>query len=44
MRMRWTYHVASMGEKRNAYKFLTGNPERKRLFVRRDCTWEDNIN
>jgi hypothetical protein len=26
-RMRWTGHVARMGEKRNAYRILVGNPE-----------------
>jgi hypothetical protein len=26
-RMRWVRHVARMGEKRNAYKFLVGKPE-----------------
>jgi hypothetical protein len=26
-RMRWTGHVARMGEKRNAYRILVGKPE-----------------
>jgi hypothetical protein len=26
-RMRWAGHVARMGEKRNAYRILVGNPE-----------------
>jgi hypothetical protein len=26
-RMRWTGHVARMGEKRNAYRLLVGKPE-----------------
>jgi hypothetical protein len=26
-RMRWAGHVARMGKKRNAYRFLVGNPE-----------------
>jgi hypothetical protein len=26
-RMRWTGHVAHMGEKRNAYKVLVGKPK-----------------
>jgi hypothetical protein len=30
-RMRWTGHVARMGEKRNAYRILVGKPEGKRL-------------
>jgi hypothetical protein len=29
-RMRWTRHVARMGEKRNAYRILVGKPEGKR--------------
>jgi hypothetical protein len=29
-RMRWAWHVARMGEKRNAYRILVGKPEGKR--------------
>jgi hypothetical protein len=29
-RMRWAGHVARMGEKRNAYRFLVGKSEGKR--------------
>jgi hypothetical protein len=29
-RMRWTGHVAHVGEKRNAYRILVGKPEGKR--------------
>jgi hypothetical protein len=29
-RMKWTGHVARMGEKRNAYRILVGNSEGKR--------------
>jgi hypothetical protein len=29
-RMRWTGHVARMGEKRNAYRISVGKPEGKR--------------
>jgi hypothetical protein len=28
-RMRWSGHVARMGEKRNAYRLLVGKPEGK---------------
>jgi hypothetical protein len=28
-RMRWTGHVATMGQKRNAYTILVGRPEGK---------------
>jgi hypothetical protein len=34
-RMRWAGHVARMGEKRNAYRLLVGNPEGKRPLVLR---------
>jgi len=29
MRTRWAGHAASMGEKRNAYRFAFGKPEQK---------------
>jgi hypothetical protein len=29
-RMRWTGHVGCMGEKRNAFRVLVGNPEGRR--------------
>jgi hypothetical protein len=29
-RMRWAWHVARMGEKRNTYRILVGKPEGKR--------------
>jgi hypothetical protein len=32
-RMRYAGHVARMGEKRNAYRILVGNPEGKRPTV-----------
>jgi hypothetical protein len=28
-RMRWAWHVSSMGERRNVYKNLVGKPEGK---------------
>jgi hypothetical protein len=33
-RMRWAGHGARMGEKRNAYRILVGNPEGKGLLGR----------
>jgi hypothetical protein len=30
MRMRWVGYVARMGEKKNAYRIMVGNPEGKR--------------
>jgi hypothetical protein len=43
MRMSWAGHVARMGEKRNAYKILVGNPEGKRPLGRPRRRWVDNI-
>ena len=40
---RWAGHVASIGERRGAYKFLVGKPEGKRLLGRPKRRWEDNI-
>jgi hypothetical protein len=42
-RMRWAGHVARMGEKRNAYRILVGNPEGKRLLGRPRRRLENNI-
>jgi hypothetical protein len=43
-RMNWAGHVARMGEKRNAYRLLVGNPEGKRPLRRpRRSRWVDNI-
>jgi hypothetical protein len=36
-RMRWTGHVARMGEKRNVYRLLEGKPEGKRPLGRPRC-------
>jgi hypothetical protein len=42
-RMRWIGHVASMGTKRNAYRILVGNPERKRSLRRPRSRWVDIV-
>jgi hypothetical protein len=42
-RMRRAGHVARMGEKRNAYRILVGNPEGKRPLGRPRRRWVDNI-
>jgi hypothetical protein len=42
-RMRWAGHVAPMGEKRNVYRILVGNPEGKRPLGRPKRRWVDNI-
>jgi hypothetical protein len=38
-RMRCAGHVARMGEKRNAYRILVGNPEGKRPLGIPRCRW-----
>jgi hypothetical protein len=42
-RMRWTGHVARMGEKRNVYRLLVEKQEGKRLLGRPRNGWRDNI-
>jgi hypothetical protein len=42
-RMRWTGHVAHMGEMRNAYKMLTGKSDGKKASGRARHRWNDNI-
>jgi hypothetical protein len=37
----WVRHVARMGEMRNAYNILIGNPEYKKPLGRLKRTWED---
>jgi hypothetical protein len=41
--MRWAGHVALMGEKRNAYRILLGNPKRKRPLGSKRRRWVDNV-
>ena len=42
-RMRWTGHVARMGEERGVYRVLVGKPEGKRPLGRPRRKWVDNI-
>jgi hypothetical protein len=42
-RMRWTRHVARMGEGRNVYRVLVGKPEGKRPLGRPRRRWEDRL-
>ena len=42
-RMRWTGHVARMGEERGLYRLLVGKPEGKRPLGRPKRRWVDNI-
>jgi hypothetical protein len=42
-RMRWAGHVARMGETRNAYRLLVGNPVGKIPLGRPRRRWVDNI-
>jgi hypothetical protein len=41
--MRWTGHVARMGEGRGVYGVLVWRPEAKRPLRRPTRRWEDNI-
>jgi hypothetical protein len=43
MRIRWTGHVAGIGERRNVYRILVGKPEGTRPLGRPRCRWVDNI-
>jgi hypothetical protein len=42
-RVKWTGHVARMGEGRGVYRVLVGRPEGKRPLGRLSRRWEDNI-
>jgi len=42
-RMRWTGHVARMGEEKGMYRVLVGKPEAKTLLGRPRLRWVDNI-
>jgi hypothetical protein len=42
-RLRWTGHVACMGERRGAFRALVGKPEGRRPLERPRRRWEDNI-
>jgi hypothetical protein len=42
-RMKWTGHVACMGERSGVYRILVGKPEGKRPLGRPRRRWEDNI-
>jgi hypothetical protein len=42
-RVRWAWHVARMGEKRNVYRLLVGKPEGKRPLGSPRRRWMDNI-
>jgi hypothetical protein len=42
-RLRWTWNVAQMGDRRNAYRILVEKPEGKKQLERPRCTLVDNI-
>jgi hypothetical protein len=42
-RMRWTGHLARMGNERNVFKALVGKPEGKRPLTRPWRRWQDGI-
>jgi hypothetical protein len=41
--MRWAWHIARMGEERNAYTILVGKPGGKRPLGRPRHRWMNNI-
>jgi hypothetical protein len=41
--MKWAWHVACVGEMRNAYNISVGIPEGRRPPRRPRCRWEDHI-
>jgi len=43
IRMRWTGHVARVGEERGVYRVLMGKPEGRRPLGRPRPRWVDNI-
>jgi hypothetical protein len=43
LRLKWTGHVAHMGEGRGVYTILVGRSEGKRPLGRPRHRWEDNI-
>ena len=43
-RMRWSGHMARVGERRGLYRVLVGKPEVKRPLGRPRLIWENNIN
>jgi hypothetical protein len=42
-RMRWAGHMAQMGQKRNVYRLLVGEPEGRSPLGRSRRRWIDNI-
>jgi hypothetical protein len=42
-RMRWAWHVARMGQNRNAHRYFVGKPKGKRPLGRPRQKWEDVI-
>jgi hypothetical protein len=43
IRLRWTEHVANIGERRGAQRVLVAKPEGRRPLERPRRTWENNI-
>jgi hypothetical protein len=41
--MKWEEHVAGMGEMKNAYKILVGQPKEKDPLGRTRCVWKVEI-
>jgi hypothetical protein len=43
IRIRWAGHVAHMGKRKSAYRFLAGKPEERRLLGKPRSRWEKII-
>jgi len=41
--MRWSGHVACMGDTKNPYSIMDGKPEGERPLGGPQCRWKDNI-
>jgi len=41
--MRWAGHLACMGDRSGAYRFLVGQPGERKLLGRPRCRWENNL-
>jgi hypothetical protein len=42
-RMRWTRHMACMGDRKGAYRVLVGRPDGNKSLGKPRRRWEDNI-
>jgi hypothetical protein len=42
-KIKWSWHVACIGKRKGAYRFLVGKPKRKSPLLRRKFRLENNI-